>query len=191
MVNYADNSKITYPQLVMDQIKKLQEICSKELKDGNKIIKNLIGEQTIEGEDTRYSFIQSVEMFGSLLSNYFPEEKKGQENVVTHFNDFCDLLDMELSEALEDEEFKGNVKKVFNLSNKQDIKKEIEENKLTNEVNVYFLNLKVKEARKMFRELVKLFKDHDFLTEESYGDTGGSSQDNGMEADGDDEDLIE
>jgi len=183
MANYYDNSKITYPQLVMEQIKKIQEICAKELRDGNKIVKNLIGEQIIEGEDTRYSFLQSVEMFGSLLSPYFP--KTESDKVVTNFQDFCDLYDMELNEALEDDEFLALVKKAFNVKNKEDI----ETKKLTNEVNIYFLNMKIKEARKMFRELVKLFKDHDFLAEASYGDTGGSSTDNGMDALGDDEEI--
>jgi hypothetical protein len=88
MQNY-DDSKLTYQQIVMKQITIIQKICSRELRDGEKTIKNLIGEQTIEGEDTRYTFLQSVELFGSLLSPYF-----GKSEVKEEFDEFCYLFDI-------------------------------------------------------------------------------------------------
>ena len=45
------------------------------------------------------------------------------------------------------------------------------------------MNIKIKVGREIFRSVVKLFKDHDFVKEESFGD----SADNGMTAN-DDED---
>ncbi|MCK9430202.1 MAG: hypothetical protein M0R17_09385 [Candidatus Omnitrophica bacterium] len=184
MANYYDNNKITYPQLIMEQIKIIQNINSKELRDGQKIVKNMIGEQTIEGEDTRYSFLQSVDVLGSLLYPYFPKLSKDEkiENVATNFYYFCNLYDMELSEALKDKDFEKLVSENFNLDIKKDIKKEIESKKLTNEINIFLLNFKVKEARKTFRELIKLFKDNDFLNGDTFGDTPDVVDSNSMDA---------
>jgi len=184
MANYYDNNKITYPQLIMEQIKIIQNINAKELRDGQRIVKNMIGEQTIEGEDTRYSFLQSVDILGSLLFPYFPKLSKDEsiENVATNFYYFCNLYDMELSEALKDKEFENIIKENFNLNDTKDIKKDIESKKLTNEVNIFLLNFKVKEARKTFRELIKLFKDNDFLNGETFGDSPEEASSNSMDA---------
>jgi hypothetical protein len=170
--NYED-SKITFQQIVMKQLIVLQKILSKELRDGKKEIKNLIGTQTIEEEDTRYSYLQSAEFFGSLLSPYFSPEIK--EN----FEIFCELLDIELMVALDDKDFIDGLKIAFSL--KQVTKTD---EKYLEQFNVYLLNLKIKEARKIVRQLIKLFKDKDFLNNESYSE-GSSQEDDGLDADGD------
>lgn len=184
MAYYNSQQPVTYPQLIIKQIEIIQGICSKELNDGEKVTKNLIGEQTIHGEDTRHSFLQSVELLGSLLSPWFPKEDEKNENIAFQFNYFCEVYDMELSEALQDEDFKKLVCESFNIKDKNKIIAHIKDNKLDTEINAFFLNIKIKEGRKIFRSLVKLFKDHDFLKEESFGDSG---EDNGMTAN-DDED---
>ncbi len=166
MAQYYDNNKITFQQLIMGQIKMIQVICSKELRDGEKIIKNLLGEQTIEGEDTRHSFLQSVEMFGSLLFPYFSTQ------MIKNFDKFCDIYDMELIDALDDKEFQKNLRKLFKLDPKKDIKDEInKQEKYMVQANIYFLNYKIKQGRRIFRALVKLFKDNDFLGSEGYTDS--------------------
>ena len=184
MAYYNSQQPVTYPQLIIKQIEIIQSICSKELNDGEKVTKNLIGEQTIHGEDTRHSFLQSVELLGSLLSPWFPKEDEKNENIAFQFNYFCEVYDMELSEALQDEDFKKLVCDSFNIKDTNKIISQIKDNKLDTEINAFFLNIKIKEGRKIFRALVKLFKDHDFLKEESFGDSG---EDNGMTAN-DDED---
>ena len=184
MAYYNYQQPVTYPQLIIKQIEIIQSICSKELNDGEKVTKNLIGEQTIHGEDTRHSFLQSVELLGSLLSPWFPKEDEKTENITSQFNYFCEVYDMELSEALQDEDFKKLVCDSFNIKDTNKIITQIKDNKLDTEINAFFLNIKIKEGRKIFRSLVKLFKDHDFLKEESFGDSG---EDNGMTAN-DDED---
>lgn len=184
MAYYNSQQPVTYPQLIIKQIEIIQSICSKELNDGEKVTKNLIGEQTIHGEDTRHSFLQSVELLGSLLSPWFPKEDEKTENITSQFNYFCEVYDMELSEALQDEDFKKLVCDSFNIKDTNKIITQIKDNKLDTEINAFFLNIKIKEGRKIFRSLVKLFKDHDFLKEESFGDSG---EDNGMTAN-DDED---
>lgn len=184
MAYYNSQQPVTYPQLIIKQIEIIQGICSKELNDGEKVTKNLIGEQTIHGEDTRHSFLQSVELLGSLLSPWFPKEDEKTENITSQFNYFCEVYDMELSEALQDEDFKKLVCDSFNIKDTNKIITQIKDNKLDTEINAFFLNIKIKEGRKIFRSLVKLFKHHDFLKEESFGDSG---EDNGMTAN-DDED---
>lgn len=173
--NYED-SKITFQQIVMKQLMVLQKILSKELRDGKKEIKNLLGTQTIEEEDTRFSYLQSAEFFGSLLSPYFGK-KLAQE-----FDDFCKLLDIELLEAMEDKEFQRLLCKGFDL---KEVKSKLSDEKYTDQFNIFLLNLKIKEARKLVRSLIKLFKDKDFLNNESYSE-GSADTDEGLDADGDD-----
>jgi hypothetical protein len=183
--NYIENH-LTYSQLVLRQIKTIQEISAKELRDSSKIVKNLIGEQTIEAEDTRYSFLQSVELFGSLLSPYFTE------TISNSFDDFCKLYDMELIDAINDEEFKEELREFFKLKNNETISNKIEnDDAIKNQANIYFLNYKIKEARRIFRELVKLFKDNDFLTQETYGDSSGNAEDSMDAIDEEESDMDE
>lgn len=172
MAQSYEDSKITFQQIVMKQLLVIQKILSKELRDGKKEIKNLIGTQTIEEEDTRHSYLQSVEFFGSLLSPYF------NNDLMTIFKEFCDLLDIELMTALEDKEFQQEIIKAFSL----DIIEKDE--KYLDQFNIYLLNYKIKEARKIVRALIKLFKDKDFLNNESYSE-GSNDSDDGLEADGD------
>jgi hypothetical protein len=186
--NYEDN-KLTYQQIVMKQITIIQNITSRELRNGEKIIKNLMGEQTIIAEDTRYSFLQAINTLGSLLSPYFSKSNAKEE-----FDNFNELYDIELITALDDDEFRSKVIKYFKLKGKtsDDVNKEIEVNKLSNQVNTYFLNYKIQEGRRIFRVLVELFKNNDFLSNESYGE-GSGSVDDGLAAtiDDDEDDDIQ
>ena len=180
--NYG-NDAITFPQLVYGQIKKIQEICSKELRDGDKIIKNALGEQTIEGEDTRYSYLQSIDVLGSLLSSYFNDKIKKQ------FNEFVDICDIELIEAIEDKDFIDLLSLTLGKEKSKDLANQLKKvSAMQVTANTFLLNYKIQEARKMFRSLIKLFKDNGFLAQESFGDTGGAPADNGMDAFEEDED---
>ena len=107
MANNFQENKLTYQQIVMGQIKIIQAISSKELRDSTKTIKNFIGEQIVEAEDTRISYLQAVETFGSLLSPYMTDK-----NMIESFENFCNLNDMELKEAFQDEEFVEKVELV-------------------------------------------------------------------------------
>ena len=109
---FSGNNLITYPQIVMEQIQIIQKIYSKELRDGDKVLKNALGEQIIEGEDTRYSFLQAIEAFGSLLFPYFIKTTKQP------FINYCRLLDKEIVEMIEMEKFADKVKKIFLLDDK-------------------------------------------------------------------------
>lgn len=181
MATDYNDTKITFQQVIFKQITIIQDITKKELRAGDKIIKNLVGEQTIEGEDTRYSFLQAVELLGSLLSPYFG--KVGEGTISNKFEQFCVVYDMELKEAYEDKDFQKLVADAFAKTITKD--QLIKDEGLQMELNIFFLNYKVKEARKIFRDLVKLFKDNDFLTGESYGETAGGTEE-GLEAVDDD-----
>lgn len=177
---YYNESKITYQQLIMEQIKRIQDICSKELRDGDKILKNAMGEQIIEGEDTRYSFLQSVELLGSMLTPYFGNMMKDPKNKEKDlFEQFCEYYDVELIEILDDENFQKKIKDIFDVDNVKDIKKDQE---LQTQVNVFLLNDKIKEARKIFRKLIEIFKANDFLGTQSYGEGSSDNIDSGSDA---------
>lgn len=178
-MTYYNDSKITYQQLVMEQIKRIQDICAKELRDGDKILKNAMGEQIIEAEDTRYSFLQSVELLGSMLSPYFGsimDDKESKENL---FEQFCEYIDTELIELLEDKSFQIEVNKMFNITDFDKIKND---QSLQTQVNIFLLNDKIKEGRKIFRKLIQVFKVNDFLGNQSYGEGSGSNVDTGNDA---------
>ncbi len=175
MAQYFEDNKITYQQLVMGQIKIIQSITSKELRDSTKSIKNLIGEQTVEAEDTRHTYLQAVEMLGSLLSPYF-----NSTDIKDAFEAFCILYDMELVTALEDDDFIQQLEIDFN---DEDIENTVtKDGDVKNQVNLYFLNFKIKNARLMFRMLMKLFKDREFLSEGTYGDSEKDDGDSNMDA---------
>lgn len=184
-MNYYNDSKITYQQLVMEQIKIIQKIASKELRDGDKVLKNAMGEQIIEGDDTRYSFLQSVELLGSMLTPYFGNIMKDKSERCL-FEQFCEYLDAELIQIMEDDGFKEEMKKIFGIN---DIKEITNDEKLRNQVNVFLLNDKIKEGRKIFRLLIKVFKSNNFLSEMSFGDDSNSSSNDAVEDD--EEDLLE
>ena len=163
---FSGNNLITYPQIVMEQIQIIQKIYSKELRDGDKVLKNALGEQIIEGEDTRYSFLQAIEAFGSLLFPYFIKTTKQP------FINYCRLLDKEIVEMIEMEKFADKVKKIFLLDDKVKLIDKIKTDEIfKNQINLFFLNYKVKHARHMFRTLLQLFKDNDFLSNEIYTDS--------------------
>lgn len=158
---YAKETQLSFPILVMEQIRIIQRIVSKELRDSTRIIKTPIGDQLFENEDTRYSFLQSVELLGSMLGPWFIGENQKA------FDDFIEDYNMELVQAWEDKDFKKDAQKVLGIKNDkiEEISKDMKTQLLT-----YFLNEKCKEARDIFRMLVKCFKDNDFLKSASYSE---------------------
>lgn len=174
---YTPDFILTFPQLVMKQIERIQDITSKELRNMDKTLKNALGEQVIESEDTRYSFLQAVETLGSMLSPYFGNMMK-EEGCDNLFDDFCEYYDTELVELMNNEEFKKRVKDMFD----RELTEAKDDEEFRNQVNLFLLNDKVKEGRKMFRKLVNVFKSNDFLREADYGDSAGGAQDSSLEA---------
>ena len=162
---YSHEVKTTFPDLIIKQIEIIQKICSRELKDGDKILKNAMGEQLIEGDDSRHSYLQSIEVLGSMLSPYF-----GTSDI--KFDAFCTYYDLELIEALEVGEFQKKMKDLFKVEDMKEIK---ENTKLQTQANLFLLNDKIKEGRKVFRDLIKIFKSNAFLAEEFYGDSGNGT----------------
>ena len=182
MAEYYKNDSVTFPSIVMKQIQIIQQISSKELRDGTRQIVTPIGEQIYENEDSRYSFLQAVECLGSLLTPYFDKDTKPA------YEEFLKIYDMELIEALDEKEFLEDLKKRFNI-NVEKIKEKIKmDSTLKNELLLIFLNEKCKLARQMFRQLIQCFKANDFLASESYNEGAGED---GTETDGDDETPME
>jgi hypothetical protein len=173
MNNFQSEDTISFPKLVFKQIQIIQDICKKELREGDKIIKNLIGEQFIEGEDSRHSYLQSVDLLGSLLSPWFDVSVNLKED----YDLFVELYQMELITALKDEDFQKEIAIYFGVNEDNLIDTIKKDTSMQNQINIYFLNYKVKEARVIFRKLLQCFKDNDFLIEGSYGEGQGTSDD--------------
>jgi hypothetical protein len=158
----------SFKALVYRQIRKIQDISGKELRDNEQTLVTSIGVQTLGKEDTRFSFLQSIEMLGSLFYPYF-----GKSSAKKSFDDFLKIYDLELVEALDDYDFKKEVKELFGSVDEKN----------TMDINSFFLSKKLQAARKLFRELMVLFKDEAYFAGESYNE---SQSDDGITAsDGD------
>jgi len=162
----AQKNVLTYPFISLRQIEIIQNILAHELRDATKILKTPIGEQLIEQEDTRYSFLQSVELYGSLVYPFFlPKENE-------MFNKFVKFYNYELVEALKkDKEFADLVKDTFG-----NIPSNILDTKVRKDLLIFLLNEKCKRARTLLRELLKVHKDNNYLEAGIYSE-GGEADD--------------
>ena len=65
--------KLEFRQIVLGHIKKILEISSHELRDTTRFILHPNHTDTIEQEDTRFSYIQAIENLAYILMPYFDE----------------------------------------------------------------------------------------------------------------------
>lgn len=141
-----DNLKksTTFKDIVMLQLKRISEIGSKQLRKGY-VEKKIIQGQVLEKyfEDGREAYCNSIEMLHDLMIGECENNKKFQEAF----------------KKLEEDE-----KRILEKDNKI----ENPEKKLN-----AWLNHKVKERRRLLKELSRLLFSTDFLAAKTYTDTRG------------------
>lgn len=147
--NY-NQDKLEFRQIVLGHIKRILELSSHELRNSTRHIIHPNHTDTIEQEDTRYSYIQSIENLSYVLIPYF--DKKMRD-----VYDKC----IEIINAF-GYEIKRNLKKTF-----ERIKEETGKEDLG---NAFVLEMRLKYAKKLFIELNMLLKRNDYLKSSVYGE---------------------
>lgn len=145
-MNISENLK----QLVINSISNIQTILKEELKDGIKFFVSGNETRLEEENDSRLSFIQSVEHLASLLLPYFDDRMQNyySKNII-----YLEGWHSEILELVKDEHFK----QVYNDAPKNsDDKNEIKKSDV-------IISLQIRKAKKMFNELNLFIQRNDIL----------------------------
>jgi len=148
--NKYGNDKLEFRQIVLMHIKKVLEISSSELR--NKTITKNHGNfsETTDCEDTRKSYIQSIENLAYVLIPYFDDDiKKIYEECIKIITSF----DFEIKKDLTD---------MYNEISKDTGK--------TNFWSNLILEMKLRSSKKLFVALNLLLKRNDYLKSSIYGE---------------------
>ena len=144
------NDKLEFRQIVLGHIKRILEISSHELRNSSREVFAPNVTHVIEQEDTRYSYIQSIENLAYVLTPYFDEKmtKVYEEciKIITSFNfEIIKILKKEFAELC----------------------KELGQEELG---HPFVIAMKLKYAKKLFYNLNLLLKRIDYLKSAVYGE---------------------
>ena len=151
LTNKEKGEKITFKELVLEHLRRIMKISSREFAKTD-YIKNY-GNYTehIKGTDNGIAFVQAVESFASLLHPYFDKEMMDEyKKLMKHINgwswEFGDTFGKELLEKFK------KVKGTIDVQQKNEL----------------FRLKKIKSAKLLFLELNKLLKRIDYLKQAIY-----------------------
>ena len=145
---YGD--KLEFRQIVLMHIKKILEISSEELRNKTTTKNHGTFSETIENEDTRFSFIQSIKILAYILIPYFDGKVKSvYEDSIKIINSF----DYEIKEILKEEH-----KELCEKAEKEDL------------WDILILQMKIRSAENLFIALNLLLKRHEYLKSAVYGE---------------------
>jgi len=148
--NY-NNDKLEFRQIVLGHIKRILELSSHELRDSTRYITHPNHTDTIEQEDTRYSYIQSIENLAFVLMPYFDDEMlKVYEGCVGVINAY----EFQIEKIYQEE-----IKLILKELGKESIN-----------VKPYCLDKKIECAKELFIALNMLLKRNDYLKGAVYGE---------------------
>lgn len=137
-----------FREIILSHLKKILDISSNELRQKTTVKFNPNGEQIKEEEDTRESYIQSVEALAIVLLPYFDEE-------MTKVYQECEKILFAYNYEL---------KKLFS--------KEIEnfEEQSQADPTFFYIRLRINHAKKLFKELNLLLKRQGYLKGAIFGE---------------------
>ncbi len=149
--NYGTSEKLEFREIILQHVKKILDISSRELRASERILILNDSKQIIEAEDTRLSFCQSVEMLAYSLLPYFDKDmtKFYKENII-----YLKGFHFEIEEKLPEGKFKEKLLKT-------------EDSERTNII----ISWEVRIAKEMFIELMGLLKRVDYLKSAVFGET--------------------
>jgi hypothetical protein len=164
MSDYGKSEGLTINQIALQQVKVIIEIGSHQLRDQTTQTINSNSVSIIEKEDTRESYCEAVENLAYLLLPFFDEKIK------KHYNECIEIL------------------QAFGFEIRKKCKKQYEEIcKGTGKENLgdnFYSRIKLRYAKRLFRELNLLLKRKDYLKTTSYGE---DSSDDVIDDDGDEQ----
>ena len=146
--NYNQEEKISHEQIIMQQMKRIAELSSHQLCSSDRFVMVDGDRQVLETEDTRISFIQSVEMLAYTLLPVFDEatEKFYNANI-----DYLQGFKSEIIEKITDEKYKEHLEK-------------------SSDQETLIIDWQVRTSKKLYVELLKLLKRKDFLKGSIYSE---------------------
>ena len=149
--NYGTSEKLEFREIILQHVKKILDISSRELRASERILILNDSKQFIEAEDTRLSFCQSVEMLAYSLLPYFDKDmtKFYKENII-----YLKGFHYEVIEKMPEGKFKEKLLKT-------------EDSERTNII----ISWEVRIAKEMFIELMGLLKRVDYLKSAVFGET--------------------
>jgi hypothetical protein len=145
------NNTLEFRQIVLGHIKRILEISSHELRDSTRRIMKPNTTETIEQEDTRYSYIQSIENLAFVLMPYFDKE------ITKIYNECCAVINS--YDFKIEKQFKKEIDAILTELGKDSLN-----------LKPYCLDKKIFYAKKLFIELNKLLHRNDYLKSTVYGD---------------------
>ena len=139
-----------FREIVLNHLRRILEISSSELRQKTIVNFTPHGEQTKQEEDTRESYIQAVEALAIVLLPYFDKDMTkvydNSEKVINAWNyEIEEMFSKEIKEIKEKLE-------IDNISNK------------------YYIKLRIKHAKILFKELNLMLKRQDYLKSASFGE---------------------
>jgi hypothetical protein len=152
--HYGQQSDKSFGQIILGHYDKILEIARHELRPSERILLLTDSKQVIENEDTRLSYILSIENLGYALEPYF-------DNIMTAYFDkniiFLAGFGFEIMEQITEDPLKTKLKDASEKA-KSDL----------------MIAFQVRKAKEMFRQLGKLLKRVDYLRSSVFGDASNS-----------------
>lgn len=157
-MKYSNESTLDFKTIVLEHIKKILEISSEELR--NKTVTHMSPnmEQTETKEDTRKSYIQSIENLAYVLMPYFDDDIK------TCYDDAIKIINGQTFEIKKE------------LSEEYKKLKEQYKNDARNFTEGFIRLVKMRSAKKLFIGLNCLLNRNNYLKSSVYGDVAGSDE---------------
>jgi len=155
--------KLDFQQIVLMHIKKILEISTHELRSGTQIVNAGNYTQTSIQEDTRYSYIQSIENLAYILLPYFDKEiRKIYDPCIKIMNGF-------------DYEVKGIIKEIYYKvcedTGKEDLGR------------AFILEMRLKYAKELFVGLNELLHRNNYLKTAVFGEDNDEISEGDLEDD--------
>lgn len=151
--NSSNQNSLDFREIVLTHLKRILEISSHELRASEKILVLDNTKSYVESEDTRVSYLQSVENLAYVLIPYFDDkmQKTFDKEII-----FLQGFPYEIIEEVKDEELKKRL-----------------DNKDGKEKTDLLTMIQIKHAKVLFVELNRLLKRVDYLKSGIFGESGG------------------
>lgn len=146
---FAKPDKLDFRQIVLAHLKTILEISSKELRNNTQTINHGTFSQTTYQEDTRLSYIQSIENFSYILLPYFDKKMQEVYDKCIPFITYFDYEVLEKSKEIYEKVCKETEKKPEKL---------------------FILDVRLRNAKELFSNLNLLLHRVDYLKNAVFGE---------------------
>ncbi len=149
-MDYKQNQTLEFREIVLTHLKRILELSSHELRDSTRVVTKSNQTEVVESEDTRISYIQSIENLSYVLLPHFDSKiNKIYEECIGIITKF----DYQVAETCKEE---------YDSINKH------RESPL--DYRLFALEMRLRYAKQLFRELNMLLNRVSYLKTSIYGE---------------------